>query len=356
LVAAGIRPNTDVATTSGFTVERAIVVDDQMRTVDDDHVFAVGQCVQHRGEVYGLVAPLWEQAVVLADVITGNNPQAAYLGSRTATKLKVAGVEVAAMGLTEPERDTDEHIVFSEPKRGVFKSIVIRDGKIVGATLLGDSKKLAFLQQAFDRGLPLPEERVELLFDLGGPAAKVGAAELANDAQICNCNGVCKSVIVDTVKGGCKTVSGVMEATRAGKGCGSCKGLVAQLVEYAADGAIEEDPSAHYYVLGIPMDKPTLVQAIRSQDLRSVTEVFAALAPNGEEDAKSKMGLASLLKLIREPMRRMIAKAALSTTACTPTSKRTAHSPWSRRCVAASPLRSSCAVLLMSPRNSRCPW
>ena len=298
VVAAGIRPNTDVATTSGFTVERAIVVDDQMRTVDDDHVFAVGECVQHRGEVYGLVAPLWEQAVVLADVITGNNPQAAYLGSRTATKLKVAGVEVAAMGLTEPERDTDEHIVFSEPKRGVFKSVVIRDGKVVGATLLGDSKKLAFLQQAFDRGLPLPEERVELLFDLGGPPAEVGVAELADDAQICNCNGVCKSTIVDTVKGGCKTVSGVMDATRAGKGCGSCKGLVAQLVEYAAGGALEEDPAAHYYVPGIPMDKPALVQAIRTQNLRSVAEVFAALAPDGEEDAKSKMGLASLLKLI----------------------------------------------------------
>ncbi|HEX6756903.1 MAG TPA: (2Fe-2S)-binding protein [Propionibacteriaceae bacterium] len=123
-------------------------------------------------------------------------------------------------------------------------------------------------------------------------------AELADDAQICNCNGVCKSTIVDTVTGGCKTVSGVMDATRAGKGCGSCKGLIAQLVEYAAGGAVEEDPSAHYYVPGIPMDKPTLVQAIRTQNLRSVTEVFAALAPNGEEDAKSKMGLASLLKLI----------------------------------------------------------
>jgi nitrite reductase (NADH) large subunit len=138
--------------------------------------------------------------------------------------------------------------------------------------------------------------RRTLLFDLGAPA--VGVAELADDAQICNCNGVCKSTMVDTVKGGCKTVSGGMEATRAGKGCGSCKRLVAQLVEYAADGAIEEDPSADYYVPGIPMDKPALVQAIRTQELRSVTEVFAALAPNGEEDAKSKMGLASLLKLI----------------------------------------------------------
>jgi nitrite reductase (NADH) large subunit len=298
VVAAGIRPNTDVAMTSGFTVERAIVVDDQMRTIDDDHVFAVGECVQHRGEVYGLVAPLWEQAVVLADVITGNNPQAAYLGSRTATKLKVAGVEVAAMGLTEPERDTDEHIIFSEPKRGVFKSVVIRDDKIVGATLLGDSKKLAFLQQAFDRGLPLPEERVELLFDLGGLPAEVGVAELADDAQICNCNGVNKCTIVDVVKAGCKTLSGVMDKTRAGKGCGSCKPFVAQIVEYAAGGAVEEDPSAHYYVPGIPLDKPTLVQAIQEENLHSVAEVFAALAPNGEEDAKSKMGLASLLKLI----------------------------------------------------------
>ena len=106
MVAAGIRPNTDVAVTSGFTVERAIVVDDQMRTVDDDDVYAVGECVQHRGEVYGLVAPLWEQAVVLADHDHRQRTRTrAYLGSRTATKLKVAGVEVASMGLTEPERD-----------------------------------------------------------------------------------------------------------------------------------------------------------------------------------------------------------------------------------------------------------
>ena len=160
VVAAGIRPNTDVAVTSGFTVERAIVVDDQMRTVDDENVYAVGECVQHRGEVYGLVAPLWEQAMVLADQVTGANPESAYLGSRTATKLKVAGIEVASMGISEPERETDEHITFSEPKRGVYKSVVIRNDKIIGATLLGDSRKVAFLQQAFDRGLPLPAERV----------------------------------------------------------------------------------------------------------------------------------------------------------------------------------------------------
>ena len=174
VVAAGIRPNVDLAVTSGFTVERAIVVDDQMRTVDDPDVYAVGECVQHRGEVYGLVAPLWEQAVVLADHITGADAAAAYHGSRTATKLKVAGVDVASMGLQEPEKDTDEHIVFSEPRRGVYKSLVIRDEKLVGATMLGDTSKVAFLMQAFDRGLPLPEERLEMLFDLGTPAAEVG--------------------------------------------------------------------------------------------------------------------------------------------------------------------------------------
>jgi nitrite reductase (NADH) large subunit len=298
VLAAGIRPNTDVATTSGFSVERAIVVDDHMRTVDDDDVYAVGECIQHRGQTYGLVAPLWEQAVVLADQITGADPTNVYLGSRTATKLKVAGVEVASMGVSEPERESDEHIVFSEPSKGIFKSIVIRDDKIIGATLLGDSKKVAFLQQAFDRGLPLPEERVSLMFDVGGPAMAVGVAELADDAQICNCNGVSKAAIVETVKRGCRTVAGVMDTTRAGKGCGSCKLLVGQVVEHACGGKVEEDPSADYYVPRIPMDKPALMAAIRAGELKSVAAVFAALAPEGAEDAKSKMALASLLKMM----------------------------------------------------------
>ena len=176
---------------------------------------------------------------------------------------------------------------------------MIRDGKVIGATLLGDSKKVAFLQQAFDRGLPLPEARVELLFDLGGPSEEVGVAEMADDAQVCNCNGVCKGRIVDTVKAGCKTVTGVMDKTRAGKGCGSCKELVAQIVEFAAGGAVEEDPAVHYYVPGIPMDKPTLMaDDPRTRPAARSSAVFAALAPDGAEDAKSKMGLASLLKMM----------------------------------------------------------
>ncbi|OJZ70404.1 nitrite reductase large subunit [Mycobacterium paraffinicum] len=299
VMAAGIRPNVGLAVRAGLTVERAIVVDDQMRSVDDGDVYVVGECAQHRGQVYGLVAPLWEQAAVLADHLTGTNPHAAYHGSRTATKLKVAGVDVAAMGIKSPERDDDEFVQYSEPRRGVYKTVVVRDDKLVGATLVGDVSKVAFLMQAFDRGLPLPPERVSLMFDIGGaPDEATGAAELSDDAQVCNCNGVNKATIVDCVKGGQTSVEGVMSATRAGKGCGSCKGLVAQIVEWAADGAVSEDAEANWYVPGVPYEKPELMRKVRELGLHSVSSVFAALAPEGREDAGSKMALASLLHMM----------------------------------------------------------
>ena len=297
VVAAGIRANSEVAETSGLVVERGIVVDDQMRAQDEPDIYAVGECVQHRGETYGLVAPLWDQARVLADHITGS-ADAAYHGSRVATKLKVAGVDVAAMGLVAPERDDDEVVTFAEPRKGIYKSVIIRDGRLVGATLVGDIRKVAFLMQAFDRGLALPEERAELMFDLGGPSAEVSPAEMADDEQVCNCNGVTKGTIAACVQGGCKTVNGVMDKTKAGKGCGTCKGLVAQIVEWAAGGEVEVDPAASWYVPGVPMPKPELMRAIREYRLTSVSSVFAKLTPGGAEDAKSKMGLASLLKMM----------------------------------------------------------
>lgn len=296
VIAAGIRPNVGLAQRAGLTVERAIVVDDHMRSIDDAHIHVVGECAQHRGQVYGLVAPLWEQAGVLADRLTGSNPAAAYHGSRTATKLKVAGVDVASMGLKAPERPDDEFVQYSEPRHGVYKTIVIRDGKLVGATLLGDVSKVSFLTQAFDSGLALPDERVSLMFDIGTPDVAVGVAELADDAQICNCNGVSKGALVGCVRGGETSVSGVMAKTKAGKGCGSCKELVGQVVEWAAGGTVSEDPSASWYVPGVPYDKPTLMRHIRELELHSVSSVFAALAPDGREDAGSKMALASLLE------------------------------------------------------------
>jgi len=296
VIAAGIRPVTEVALLSGLEVQRGIVVDDQLRT-DDADVYAVGECAQHRGELYGLVAPVWEQARVLADLLTGTDPDAEYSGSRTATKLKVAGVDVATMGVNRPERDSDEFLVISEPRRGVHLSVVVRDDKLIGATLLGDTRKVAYLTQAFDRGTPLPAERITLLVDLAGGAAEVGVAELPHDSQVCNCNGVTKADICGAVAGGCGSVGAVMDKTRAGKGCGSCNGLVKQVVEWAADGDVVEDPAASWYVPGIPLAKPELMAAIREQGLLSPSAVFAALAPGGE-DAKSKMGLTSLLRMI----------------------------------------------------------
>lgn len=298
VIAAGIRPNVGLAQRAGLTVERAIVTDDHMRSVDDDDVYVVGECAQHRGQVYGLVAPLWEQAKVLADHLTGSDPAAAYHGSRVATKLKVAGVDVASMGIKAPEREDDEFVQYSEPRHGVYKTIVIRDGKLVGATLVGDVSKVSFLTQAFDSGLPLPDERVSLMFDIGTPDVGVGVAELADDAQVCNCNGVSKGDLVGCVRGGVTSVSGVMAKTKAGKGCGSCKELVGQVVEWAADGAVTQDPSASWYVPAIPYDKPTLMKYVRELQLHSVSSVFAALAPDGKPDAGSKMALASLLDMM----------------------------------------------------------
>jgi nitrite reductase (NADH) large subunit len=298
VIAAGIRPNVGLAQRAGLTVERAIVTDDHMRSIDDDDVYVVGECAQHRGQVYGLVAPLWEQAKVLADHLTGTDPAAAYHGSRVATKLKVAGVDVASMGIKAPERPDDEFVQYSEPRHGVYKTVVIRDGKLVGATLVGDVSKVSFLTQAFDTGLPLPDERVSLMFDIGTPDVAVGVAELADDAQVCNCNGVSKGALVACVRDGTTSVTGVMAKTKAGKGCGSCKELVGQVVAWAADGAVTEDPSASWYVPGVPYDKPTLMGLIRDLQLHSVSSVFAALALDGREDAGSKMALASLLEMM----------------------------------------------------------
>jgi nitrite reductase (NADH) large subunit len=297
VISAGIKANWEIAAGSGLTVERGIVVDDQMRCVDDRDIYAVGECAQHRGQMYGLVAPLWEQAKVLADHITGRNTRAAYHGSKVATKLKVMGVEVASMGIAEPQHPEDEVIQFSDPKRGAYKKLIIRDGRLVGGILLGDISKAAYLMQSFDRNTPLPEERLGLLFDLGDPPKQVTFEEMSASTQICNCNGVSKGTLVACVNAGKRNAKAVMDATRAGMGCGSCKAMVTEIVEWACGGKIEEDPSVHYYVPGVPLTKPELIRAILERNLKSVSAVFDYLA-GGKEDAVSKPGLASLLKTL----------------------------------------------------------
>ncbi len=296
VLATGVRPNAEVAARAGLVVERGIVVDDGMGCEDQDDIFAVGECVQHRGEVYGLVAPLWEQAVVLADRITGADPHAEYHGSKLVTKLKVSGIELATMGVIESRDERDEVVRFSEPRRRVYKTVIVREGKLIGAILLGDLSKVAFLTQAFDRGTVLPEERVSLLFDVGSPPEEVSVAELPDDAQVCNCNGVSKGDIRACVAAGKRTLREVAGQTRAGSGCGSCKSQVLDIIEWASGGVLEEDPAADWYVPSIPMTKPQLMTAVRERGLRSVSAVFGELAER--EDPKVKPALASLLRLV----------------------------------------------------------
>jgi nitrite reductase (NADH) large subunit len=296
VIAAGIKPNSELAARAGLHVERGIVVDNQLRT-DDPNVFAVGECVQHRGQVYGLVAPIWEQAKVLSDHLTGTDPNAAYHGSKIATKLKVMGVEVASMGITEPTEEGDELVQFTEPKKGTYKKLIIRNGRLVGSILLGDIKKAPYLTQAFERNTPVPEERLSLLFDIGAPSEAKSVESMPNDMQVCNCNGVTKSAIAGCVKQGKRTLKSVMEVTRAGLGCGACKQLVGEVIAWACGGTAEEDPAVDHYVPGVPLSKPELMAAVRARGLRSVSAVFRELA-GGEEDAASKPGLASLLATI----------------------------------------------------------
>jgi predicted pyridoxine 5'-phosphate oxidase superfamily flavin-nucleotide-binding protein/bacterioferritin-associated ferredoxin len=189
--------------------------------------------VQHRGQTYGLVAPIWEQVKVLADQITGANSKAAYHGSKVATRLKVAGVELASMGLTEPGEQRDEVVQFTEPRRGTYKKLIIRDGRLMGGIFLGDSRRAASLQHAFESSAPLPAERINLLFDIGASPKRVTLAEIPLDVQICSCHAVSKGALVECVKNGRRTIEAVREATRAGLACGSCEAMVREIVEWA---------------------------------------------------------------------------------------------------------------------------
>lgn len=297
VISAGIRPNARLAREAGLTVERGVVVNDYMACVNDPDVYAVGECAQHDGKVYGLVAPLWEQTAALADRLTGRKPDAAYKGSKVSTKLKVMGVDLTVMGEREARDESDEVVTYAEPSRGVYKKLIVRDGRLAGAILLGDTSMAPALLQSFDRGALLPENRAELLFPLSAEAVSQSVVDLPDVAQICNCNGVSKGAIIAAVKKGCRSLKSLCEATRAGTGCGACKPQARELLEYAAGDLVAPDPSIHYYVPGVPLTKPELIAAIKERKLKSVSSVFAALA-GGKDDPVSKIGLASLLKTI----------------------------------------------------------
>jgi nitrite reductase (NADH) large subunit len=222
--ACGIRPRVEAAKASGVPVNRGILVNDMLMT-QVPGIYAVGECAEHAGKVYGLVQPIWEQCSVLADVLTGANPRSRYAGSKIYARLKVAGVEVASLGLIEPQYDSDEVIQVFEERRGVYQKLIVRDGKLVGAMLVGCTDAAPTLAQLFDRAETLPPNRLDVLGTTSGVAMAA-----SSDAEVCNCHHVKESVLVEAIRGGRTTLPALSEATRAGTGCGSCRGQLAGLI------------------------------------------------------------------------------------------------------------------------------
>jgi len=274
VISAGITPNVEIARDCGLTVNRAIVVDDRMQSVDDPHIFVVGECAEHRGKVYGLVAPLWEQGQVIAEHLTGQKPESVYQGSKIATKLKTAGVSLTTMGIVEPEFDDDEVVLYSESKRGIYQKLILRDGIPVGGIMLGDTDKAASLIQAFDHGTPVVDNRREALFDT---PVRVKAENplllMPDEAKVCNCMGLSKGAIRRCVEAGNTTLPMVQTACKAGMGCGSCKPLVQDIITWVTDGTtppstmpecVDAPPASITSITGLPVDNPEVAGALKT--------------------------------------------------------------------------------------------
>jgi nitrite reductase (NADH) large subunit len=222
VLACGVRPRVESAKASGLPVNKGIVVNDVLAT-EVPGVYAFGECVEHDGKTYGIVAPVWEQAAVLAEVLTGKPAQTRYRGSKLYTRLKVAGVDVASMGCLEPELDSDQVFQIIEERRNAYRKLVIRDGRLIGAMLVGNTAASGTLVQMFDRGDPMPDDPLEVLCQTR-PSADAG------ERLICTCHKVTDAAIREAVAAGACSVAAVGETTKAGTGCGSCKGELGRLV------------------------------------------------------------------------------------------------------------------------------
>jgi len=233
VMAVGIKPNVTLAKEICLEVGRGVKINDQMQTSNPD-IYAVGECVEHRGATYGLVAPLYEMGKILADHLTGGEG-VAYQGSVTSTKLKVTGVDVFSAG-DFSGGDGAEDIVFRDASRGVYKRIVVRDDKIEGAVLYGDAKDGAWYFQLMKDGADITDLRDTIVFGqayAGGVQADPSGAvaALADDAEICGCNGVCKGDIVTAItENGLTSLEEVKTHTKASASCGGCSGLVEQVL------------------------------------------------------------------------------------------------------------------------------
>jgi nitrite reductase [NAD(P)H] large subunit len=287
VVACGIRPCTTLARECGLAVQRGVVVDDRMRT-SDPSVHAIGECVEHRGVLYGIVAPLRAQAVALAAHLRGDQG-AAFAGGVPATTLKVAGVHVFSAGAVDAE-DGDELLTLEDTASGVYKRVLIREQRLRGAILVGDLSTAPQITAALAGGAVVNGSRLSLVAAPTGEPADSVAAGLPDDAVVCGCNGVTKATIVAAIRERrCTTRTEVTRCTRASGSCGSCGAVVDALlagcgVEAAA--APVEPPLCACVPLGLH----ALRAAIIERDLRSVQAVLDALG-NGTGCARCKVAL-----------------------------------------------------------------
>ncbi|AIQ19659.1 nitrite reductase [Paenibacillus sp. FSL H7-0357] len=279
VMAVGIKPNVQLAKDSGITVNRGIVVNDYLQT-SMANVYSVGECTEHRGTCYGLVAPLFEQGMVLAKHLCGASTQP-YEGSVVATKLKISGVDVFSAGdFTE----TAEHTVISakdEWKR-TYKKILLRNNIIVGAVLFGDVTESASLQKLVKQGTEMTDEIYGEVMGTGccgGGSAKKGLSveTMADEEIVCGCNGVTKKAIVDAVtENGFTTVDEIKACTGATRSCGGCKPVVEQILQFVLGDSFQE--SAKQGICGCTtLSRDEIVAEITAKGLKTTKEVMNVL-------------------------------------------------------------------------------
>ena len=283
-VSIGIRPEKELAERAGIDCNRGILVDDRLRTSEPD-VLALGECAEHRGVVYGIVAPIYEHAKVAAATLLDHDGDE-YRGSLPWAKLKVAEVDLVSIGDVEGDGGATSALA----ERREYRKIAMRDGRMVGAILLGDTRGTEALLEAVRSG-----ERVEDPLARLAEAAEAGPEELPAEAQVCDCNGVCKGDIVRAVtEDGMSSKQEVMSVTRAGTGCGSCKPLVADLVAIAGGS---DEPA--YLCPCRKQTRERVAEQIMENGYEAVSEVSEACG-TGRECGLCKPALAYLVSQIND--------------------------------------------------------
>ena len=287
VVSVGIKARTELARSAKITCERGIVVNDQMRT-SAPNVFAVGECAQHRRIVYGIVNPIYEQAEVAAGAMLNDDGAGTYSGSIMNTKLKVMGVDLVAIG----ESEGDGSAIVEDVERGIYRKLVLCNGKVGGAILMGDTRGHELLLESARQGQEA-HDPLQILAD----ASAMTAAELPSTAQICNCNGVCKGTILDSIHDQEFTsTQEVVAFTRAGTGCGSCKPLVAEIVAHET-GLNCSEPT--YLCPCRKLTREDIAANIREHELTAVSEVSARCGA-GRDCGACKPGLSYLVSEIND--------------------------------------------------------